>query len=113
MLTRGTSEVLTVVLILLMPGRVTGATVEQERYRHRSTLGFIYQNNRYSVINVEMSYKLILLNTVGTLTVHSHIANSKASLKRKLICFITRAVSEIIISCGMFNYSEQLAFGRC
>ena len=38
----GTSEVLTVVLILLMPGRVTGPTVEQERYRHRSTLGFIH-----------------------------------------------------------------------
>ena len=44
-LTLGTSEVLTVVLILLMPERVTGATIEQERYRHRLTLGFMDQNN--------------------------------------------------------------------
>ena len=47
-------------------------------------------------------------DTVDTLIVHTHIVITKfkAALKRKLIKYITRTVSEIIRGC-MFTLSEH------
>ena len=50
-------------------------------------------------------------DTVDTLIVHTHIVITKfiAPLKRKLIKYVTRTVSEIIRGC-MFTLSELLFY---